>query len=118
MAMKGMAGHAIAWNPLSHADYGLIPGKDVIGRDGDKIGSVKEVRHPEADFPSSRGRHYFLLDPGLLKEWFGGYDEVYLPETAVADVTTDRVVLDLTRDEFKRMGWHEPPAGWDRYRAY
>ena len=113
-----MATNTIAWYPLSHEDYGVIPGKDVFSRDGEKVGSIKEVWHPEADFPSSRGQHYFLLDPGLLREWFGGFDKVYLPESAVADVTTDRVVLTLTKDEVKRAGWTETPAGWDRYRRY
>ena len=113
-----MATNTIAWHPLSHEDYGVIPGKAVFSRDGEKVGSIKEVWHPESEFPASRGRHYFLLYPGLLKEWFGGYDEVYLPESAIVDVTTDRVVVDRTKDEIKRADWTETPAGWDRYRRF
>jgi hypothetical protein len=90
-----MTTNTVVWNPLSHEDYGMMPGKDVFSRDGEKVGSIKEVRHPEAEFPTSRGQHYFLLDPGLFKDWFGGYDEVYLPETAVDRVNPDRVVLNL-----------------------
>jgi hypothetical protein len=105
----------VTWNPLSHEDYGLIPGKDVYSRDGEKIGSVKEVWHPDTDFPASRGQHYFMLDPGLIKDWFGGFDKVYLPESAVESVTADRIVVNLTKDQFKQAGWTETPAGWERY---
>jgi hypothetical protein len=113
-----MATTTFAWQPLSHEDYGVIPGKDVFSRDGEKVGSVKEVWHPESDFPASRGQHYFLLDPGLLREWFGGFDKVYLPESAISDVSTDRVVLNLTKDEVKQANWTATPADWARYRAY
>lgn len=111
-----MVANTTMWNPLSHEDYGLIPGKDVYSRDGEKVGTVKEVWHPETDFPASRGQHYFLLDPGLLKEWFAGYDKVYLPESSVEGVTSDQIVVNLTKDQIKQAGWTETPTGWDRYR--
>ncbi|MFL5761946.1 MAG: PRC-barrel domain-containing protein [Thermomicrobiales bacterium] len=106
------------WNPLSREDYGLIVGKDVYSRDGEKVGFVKEVWHPESEFPTSHGQHYFLMDPGLLKDWFGGFDKLYLPERVIDAVATDRVVLNLTKDQIKQAGWTEEPTGWDRYSCY
>ena len=113
-----MATNIVAWHPLSHEDYGVMPGKDVSSRDGEKVGTIKEVRHPETEFPRSRGQHFFLLDPGVLRDWFGGFDKVYLPESAIDSVTEDRVVLNLIKDQIKQAGCTETPAGWDRYRAY
>jgi len=113
-----MVTNTTLWNPMTIEDYGLMPGKEVYSRDGEKVGSIKEVWKPETDFPASRGQHYFLLDPGLLKEWFGGFDKVYLPESAVESVSPDQVVVNLTKEQIKQAGWTEMPAGWDRYRRY
>jgi len=70
------------------------------------------------DMPAARGRHYFLLDPGLLKDWFGGFDQVYLPESTIESVSADRVVLDLTSEQIKNQGkqWATEPTGLSNYR--
>jgi len=60
----------------------------VFSADGEQVGSVSEVFHPNMDMPAARGRHYFLLDPGLIKDLFQGYDQVYLPESG-----TDRLMI-------------------------
>ena len=113
-----MVTHAVPWNPLSHRDYELMAGKDVFSRDGEKVGFVKEVWHPDAEFPTSHGQHFFLLDADLLKDPFESSDRIYLPESAVDQVTTDHIAVNLTKDEIKRASWNETPAGWDRYRPY
>ena len=99
-----MVTNTVMWNPLSHEDYGLMPGKDVFSRDCERVGSIKEVWHPESKFPTARSQHYFLLGPGLFKDWFGGYDKVYLPESAVELVMPDYIVVNLTNEEIKRRG--------------
>ena len=104
------------WVPSSHADYDVLTGKDAYSFDGEKVGTIKAVFHPEGDFATSRGRHYFLLDPGLLKEWFGGFGDVYLPESAIEDVTADRVTIGFTKDEVKQQGWTTNPDAIARYR--
>jgi len=104
------------WTPTTHADYDLLKGKDVYSRDGERVGTVKQVFHPEGDFAATRGRHYFLLDPGLLRDWFGGFDKVYLPESAIENVTHDRVEVAFTKDQVKGQGWTTEPAGFARYR--
>jgi hypothetical protein len=109
---------ATIWNPTAHADYDVLTGKDVYSVDGEKVGSIAEVFHPSLDMPAARGRHYFLLDPGLLKDWFAGFDQVYLPESAIAEVTPDRVTLDLTAEQVKRSSkeWTREPADFATYR--
>jgi len=108
----------VTWNPLSQEDYGLITGKDVYSRDGVKVGAVTEIWQPETEFPTSHGQHYFLMDPGLLNDWFGGHNQLYLPEGVIASVAPDRVVVNLTKDQIKQAGWTERPTGWDRYSRF
>jgi hypothetical protein len=111
-----MATTMTMWSPTSHADYDLLTGKDVYSRDGEKVGTIKQVFHPAGDFAATRGRHVFLLDPGLLREWFGGFDKVYLPESAIADVTPDQVDLTFSKDQVKGQGWTTQPADLGGYR--
>src|SRR6266511_3460048 len=100
-----MATTMTMWSPTTHADYDVLKGMDVYSADGEQVGTVKQVFHPEGDFATTRGRHVFLLDPGVLKEWFGGFSDVYLPEAAIVDVTPDRVDLTFTKDQVKDQGW-------------
>lgn len=104
------------WSPRADADYDVLTGKDVYSAEGDKVGTVRGVYHPAGDFAAGVGRHYFLLDPGLLREWFGGYDEVFVPESAIDLVTTERVDLGLTKDQIKGQNWTTRPADLDTYR--
>ena len=97
------------WAPTSHADYDVLTGKDVYSVDGEKVGTIKAVFHPEGDFAMSRGHHYFLLDPGLLKEWFGGFSDVYLPESSIEGVTSDQVQITFTKDQVKHQDWTTKP---------
>lgn len=104
------------WSPLTFTDYDVLTNKDVYSSDGEKVGTVKRVYHPEGDFAASRGRHFFLLDPGLMKEWFGGFSDVYLPESAIEAVSEDRVTVSYTKGQIKNQGWTAKPADFDRYR--
>ena len=105
------------WNPTTHADYDLLLNKDVYSADGEKVGKIKKVFHPDGDFASTHGRHYFLLDPGMLKEWFGGFEEVYLPESAIEGAGDDRVTVSFTKDQIKNQGWTTKPTEFERYRS-
>ena len=116
-AVTGAVGTARAtrWAPTAAADYDVLTGKDVYSAEGDKVGTVKGVYRPAGAFAAGVGRHYFLLDPGLLRDWFGGYDEVFLPESAIGLVTTERVDLHLTKDQIKGQDWTTRPADLDAY---
>ena len=86
----------------------MLVGMDVFTRDGDKVGKVKSVFHPREDFESSLGRHYFLLEPGKMKDWFGGLDESYLPESAISGTTTEGIILNMSEDQIKSSQWEKP----------
>ena len=106
------------WNPMTHTDYDLLQGIEVFSANGEKVGSIAGIFHPNMEMPAARGRHYFLLDPGLIKDWFGGFDQVYLPESAIESVSADRVELNLTSEQIKQRGkqWTMEPTGLASYR--
>ena len=106
------------WNPMTHTDYDILKGKEVFSANGESVGTIAGIFHPTMDMPAARGRHYFLLDPGLIKDWFGGFDQVYLPESAIESVSPDRVVLNLTSEQIKQRGnqWTTEPTGLTSYR--
>jgi len=106
------------WNPMTHSDYDVLKGKEVFSADGEKVGSISQILHPNMDMPAARGRHFFLLDPGLMKDWFGGFSPVYLPESAIDEVGSDRISLNLTADQIKQRGkqWTQEPSGLASYR--
>ncbi len=106
------------WNPMTHADYDLLKGMAVVSADGQNVGSIAGIFHPNMEMPAARGRHYFLLDPGLIKDWFGGFDQVYLPESAIDSVSDDQVVLNMTTEQVKQRSqeWTTQPTGLASYR--
>jgi hypothetical protein len=106
------------WNPMTHADYTQLQGKPVVSATGETVGSIRQIFHPNQDMPAARGRHYFLLDPGLMKDWFGGVDQAYLPESAIERVGTDRVVLNLNAEQIKQQSkqWTKEPKELASYR--
>ncbi len=106
------------WNPMTHSDYDVLKGKGVFSADGEKVGSISEILHPYMEMPAARGRHFFLLDPGLVKGWFGGFDQVYLPESTLDEVRSDRILLNLTAEQVKQRGteWTAQPNDIASYR--
>jgi hypothetical protein len=98
------------WNPMSHADYDRLKGFDVYTSDNEKLGTIKEVFHPNADMPQARGAHYFKVEPGMLKQLFSDQDEVYLPERLIRTVETteDRVILEVPKAQVKNQQWTRP----------
>jgi hypothetical protein len=106
------------WNPMTHADYDLLKGVAVVSADNQDVGSITEILHPNMEMPAARGHHYFLLDPGVVKDWFGGFDKVYLPESVIESVSAKQVVLNLTADQIKQRskGWTRQPEGLKNYR--
>ncbi|CAN5548595.1 hypothetical protein BH23CHL5_BH23CHL5_26860 [soil metagenome] len=107
---------ALHWPPATHEDYDVLVGQDVFSSEGEKVGTISSVFHPNTDIELARGNHYFLLNPGLLKDWFGGMEESYLPETAISGVTKDGLQLNLSESDIKNLDWAEPVgiAGYRR----
>ncbi|MGH2615609.1 MAG: PRC-barrel domain-containing protein [Thermomicrobiales bacterium] len=106
------------FTPSTHKDYDVLKGKEVFSADGEKVGSISQVYHPDMDMPAARGKHFFLLDPGMMKDWFGGFNQVYLPESSIDGVGSDRVSLSLTSQQIKQRGqeWTTEPTGLKGYR--
>jgi hypothetical protein len=53
-----------------------------------------------------------------MKEWFGGFSDVYLPEVAISTITPDRVTVSYTKEQIKNQGWTNRPAEFESYRSY
>lgn len=65
----------------------MVPGMDVVGSQGSKLGSIGEIR--DYRFLTSRQ----------------GEAGLWVPFTAIQDVRNGRVILNVTRDEIKNLGW-------------
>jgi len=74
----------------------LEPGWDVIANDGHRIGSVREV-----------GRHYVKVSTGHFSA------AIYVPASAIANVESQTVHLNLAGSEVDAMGWQQPPRSPD-----
>ena len=78
------------------------PGWEVVGGDGENLGTVREV-------VGDSGKDIFnglAVSPGLLKS------SKYVPAERVRNIVEGRVELDLSADEFDRLGDHgeQPPS--------
>jgi hypothetical protein len=70
----------------------LRPGWAVVGNDGQRLGTIKEVGSP-----------YLLTSRSM------SYAESFVPVSSIADVEHETVHLNLTRDDALRMGWEQAP---------
>jgi hypothetical protein len=74
----------------------LKTGWIVVGNDGRRIGTVREV-----------GQNYVLTSmPGLASD-------VYIPASAIANVEGETVHLSVSRSGVPEMGWGQPPRADD-----
>ena len=75
----------------------LKPGWAVVGNDGQRLGTIREV-----------GQHYVLASrAGRLG---GG---LYVPASAIANVDGAIVHLNVAKREAEQMGWEQPPRNDD-----
>lgn len=96
------------WMPSTDSDFELLKGMKVISRDGEDLGKIADVVHPDHAFRPGDGGHFFLFHPGKLKAWFGGLDDAYLPESTIIGVMNGEVMIELTEDQIKRRRWDMP----------
>lgn len=79
-----------------HDMTGITLGAEVVGTDGEKIGTIK-----------STGPDHFLVHQGFLFS----HDQ-YLPAYLIGEATHDRVNLNITKNEAERIGVvHLPRPG-------
>lgn len=77
----------------------IVPGANVYGADGDKIGTVSEY---------STDSNYLVVQKG----WLFPHD-IYVPMSAVDRTDQDGIYLALTKDEVKNQNWENPPiSNW------
>ncbi len=106
------------WRPDSHEAYDALKGLQVVSADGEQVGTVEAIFHPKQAIPEAIGGHYFLVTPGTPQSWFGQGNEVYVPESAIASVSTDAVRLADAKDQLAAHGWNQqPPNLQDFHRA-
>ncbi len=73
----------------------IKPGWKVVGNDGRRVGTVREV-----------GQNYILTSTG-----FAGNS--YVPASAVANVEHEAVHLSVQQHDVAGMGWEQPPRDDD-----
>lgn len=74
----------------------LQPGWAVVGNDGRRLGAIKEV-----------GQNYVLTSRG------GRAPDLYVPVSAIANIESEVVQLNLAYREAQAMGWQQPPRDDD-----
>ena len=107
--------YTTTWNPTTHEAYDTLKGRDVVSADHEQLGTIAAIFHPRQAMPEARGGHSFLVKPGMLKSWFGQGREVYVPESAIADVTDDAVLLTYPKDQLAAQGWDRQPDNLARF---
>lgn len=105
----------MTWPPETKEDYGRIKGFGVYGSDGEKLGIVDQVMHPDfPDFEQARGNYVFVIKTGLLAKTVGlGMlsPNIYVPEEAVQEADNGRLVLNMTASEFHEDQYSQLPSG-------
>jgi hypothetical protein len=88
-------------------------GMDVYDVNGDKIGTVGEIfagatvgAGSSTTSAGSTSGNYLKVDTGFL----GLGKDYYVPAEYVSDVLDDKVMLNVSKDAAKSMGWDEKPA--------
>ena len=74
----------------------LKPGWDVITNDDHRIGRIREV-----------GQHYVKVSGGAFSA------DLFVPASAIANVESETVHLNLANSEIAAMGWQQPPRSSD-----
>jgi hypothetical protein len=74
----------------------LKPGWTVVGNDGRRVGSVREV-----------GQNYVLTSSA------GVANDMYVPASAIANVEHEVVHLSVPQHDVAEMGWEQPPRDDD-----
>lgn len=73
----------------------LKPGWMVVGNDGRRVGTVREV-----------GQNYLLTSTGFARS-------IYVPASVIANVENEVVHLSVEQRVVAEMGWEQPPRDDD-----
>lgn len=91
----------------------LREGMDVFDLDGDKVGTIGEVYPADrlaepgiTGTAATAGEGHVKVDTGFL----GLGKDLYIPFSAIREITADGIDLNVDKDEIDRMGWDVAPA--------
>ena len=93
----------------------IATGMTIEDADGDEIGTVGTIYQPipataaSAAAAAPADEAYMKVDRGFL----GLGKHLYIPSSAIRDVTTDRVILTVDKDRVDEMGWDQKPPWID-----
>ena len=97
--------------PEQHVNQ-IHEGMHVEDADGDKIGTVGAIYQPirvastTASNATPAGDVYLKVHAGLS---FLGKN-LYIPASAIRDVTDDRIILRVDETDLEKQGWDERPS--------
>jgi hypothetical protein len=74
----------------------LKPGWEVVANDDHRVGRVKDV-----------GQHYVEVSPGRFAA------SLFVPASAIANVESETLHLNVASSEVDGMGWQQPPRSPD-----
>jgi hypothetical protein len=86
-------------------------GMTVEDADGDKVGTVGKIYQPASVSSTASssaepaGQLFLKADTGFL----GLGKDLFIPASAIRDVTGDRVILTVDKDRVDGMGWDVRP---------
>ena len=86
-------------------------GIDVCDISGDKVGKAGGIYQPAAVSATATttaeptGELYLKVDTGFL----GMGKDLFIPGSAISDVTAERVTLNVGKDRVDAMGWDRQP---------
>lgn len=75
-------------------------GWDVVGADGDKIGSVAAIQP-----------HYISVEKGFLFK-----EDIFIPTSTITSVEGEKVYLNVTKDQIENEDWYREPEMTDYHR--
>ncbi len=77
----------------------LQPGWQIVGNDGHRIATIRDV-----------GQNYVVAKRGFGRD-------LYVPVSAIANVENETVRLNLSKRQVEEMGWEQPPRSEDEVDA-
>lgn len=84
--------------------YEIAVGLSVFTVDDEEIGVVERTLAS----PTDLSQHFLVVRSDALADMLGT-DTLYVPDSDIRDIETDRVVLDVESTELNRPDWTTPP---------
>ncbi len=97
------------WRPATHDDYDGLVGSEVYTRDGELIGRIDRIVHPTPEGEAAGLDHHLVVRPEVLGGPLGT-DVAYIPDSAIAAVSQDKVELTTHVGELADQGWAHLPV--------